>query len=429
MHTRLLGALGALLIIATPLLGQAPSPTPVADSSSPVFQAAPLVAQVPAPPPMPTPNQAPPPGATVYQAPPDYVPTLPPERMRVASSEPYHIWVRGELLAWWVKNAPLPAPIAVVTDAAGNSQTVIGSSSANFGEITGGRVALGAWFDDHNNYGFETSFFSLDRRSNNQSVASDGNGNPSIGLSYLSATPGQSGEFIQFLSTPGTFSGNILVSSTLELWGAEVSGAMCLLRTGGFEFTALAGFRYAELRENLNIIGGSTNINSGDFLVLNDQFATRNQFYGGQLGARVNWQGERFALDVTGKLALGATHQIVDIQGNSLDSTNGLLPGGFYAQPSNIGHYTATQFGIIPSLELKLSYLLSQRWRLFVGYDFMYWNQLVRPGNQLDRNVNLTQSPLLGNGALTGPASPTAPLFSRSDFWAQGMTFGFEFRF
>ena len=71
---------------------------------------------------------------------------------------------------------------------------------------------------------------------------------------------------------------------------------------------------------------------------------------------------------------------------------------------------------------------LGRRWRLFAGYDFLYWNQVVRPGSQIDRNVNLTQSTLLGNGALTGSASPN-PLFSRTDFWAQGMTFGFEFRF
>jgi hypothetical protein len=32
------------------------------------------------------------------------------------------------------------------------------------------------------------------------------------------------------------------------------------------------------------------------------------------------------------------------------------------------------------------------------------------------------------SGALVGPANP-APLFNRSDFWAQGVNFGLEFRF
>ena len=83
---------------------------------------------------------------------------------------------------------------------------------------------------------------------------------------------------------------------------------------------------------------------------------------------------------------------------------------------------------VIPSVEVKVSYYFSNWCRLFVGYDYMYWNQVVRPGSQIDRNVNPTQSTLFGNGLLAGPASPT-PLFNRTDFWAQGITVGLEFKF
>ena len=71
---------------------------------------------------------------------------------------------------------------------------------------------------------------------------------------------------------------------------------------------------------------------------------------------------------------------------------------------------------------------ITSHWRAFVGYDFMYWSQVVRPGNQVDRNINLSQSAVFGSGALTGPAYPM-PLFNRSDFWAQGLNAGLEFRF
>ena len=79
---------------------------------------------------------------------------------------------------------------------------------------------------------------------------------------------------------------------------------------------------------------------------------------------------------------------------------------------------------------MKLSWLVTSRIRCFVGYDVMWWGQVVRPGSQIDRNVNLTQSTVLGttNGVVSGPASPT-PLFNRTDFWAQGVTFGMELRF
>ena len=79
----------------------------------------------------------------------------------------------------------------------------------------------------------------------------------------------------------------------------------------------MAGFRYVDLRETLNISTVSSDILTVPNTVLSqsDQFNTRNQFYGGQLGGRINWQYDRFVLDLTGKLALGDTHQTVDIQG------------------------------------------------------------------------------------------------------------------
>jgi hypothetical protein len=68
---------------------------------------------------------------------------------------------------------------------------------------------------------------------------------------------------------------------------------------------------------------------------------------------------------------------------------------------------------------------------VFAGYDLVYWSQVVRPGNQINHNVNLTQNAVLdpnGLGRLVGPAQP-APLFNRSDFWAQGINLGLEVRY
>jgi hypothetical protein len=58
----------------------------------------------------------------------------------------------------------------------------------------------------------------------------------------------------------------------------------------------------------------------------------------------------------------------------------------------------------------------------------MAWDRVVRPGDQIDRNVNLTQNAVLdpnGVGRLVGPAQP-APLFKRSDLWVQGLSLGVE---
>jgi hypothetical protein len=188
------------------------------------------------------------------------------------------------------------------------------------------------------------------------------------------------------------------------------------------------------LQERLNISTLSTIIVTDPVTVLfqNDQFGTRNQFYGGQLGGRVNWQGERFGFDVTGKLALGGTHQSIDINGYSVQAgpggVNGTFPGGFFTQPSNIGRYTSNHIAFVPTIEMKLYALITANLRAFVGYDFIYWSSVVRPGGQMDRNINLSQSAVLGSGVLSGPGSPM-PMFTRTDFWAQGISLGLELRF
>jgi hypothetical protein len=67
--------------------------------------------------------------------------------------------------------------------------------------------------------------------------------------------------------------------------------------------------------------------------------------------------------------------------------------------------------------------------RVFTGYNCMYWSRVVRPGNQIDTTVNLTQVPIHPSfGPLVGPAQPTVPL-TQTDFWAQGIQFGLELRY
>jgi hypothetical protein len=77
---------------------------------------------------------------------------------------------------------------------------------------------------------------------------------------------------------------------------------------------------------------------------------------------------------------------------------------------------------------VTLSVFITPQLRAFVGYDLLYWTQVDRPGSQVDTNINLSQSAILGTGALTGPAYP-APVLNRTDFWAQGVNVGLEFRY
>lgn len=358
----------------------------------------------------------------------------PPEPVVNLSSQPAaadvsRIWVRAEYLSYWVKNTPVP--VSIVTGDINNPTQELLNSERSLGMLSGFRFGFGAWLDSSHSLGLETNIFALERQTRRFFASSDDMGNPILAFPFTNQTPGAVGDMLMPITSPGQFAGNIVVSSTLQLWGAETNGVISLARRGEFEFIGILGFRYLDLRENLHISTLSADV-TDTVLLQSDHFNTRSQFFGGQIGGRLDWQGERFGFDLTGKLALGSTHQSVDIQGFSAQNgpagATGVFPGGFFTQPSNIGRFSVNQFTVIPSVELKLYAQLTSHVRAFIGYDFMYWNQVVRPGSQIDRNINLTQSAIYGNGVLTGPASPT-PLFNRTDFWAQDITFGLQFRF
>lgn len=61
---------------------------------------------------------------------------------------------------------------------------------------------------------------------------------------------------------------------------------------------------------------------------------------------------------------------------------------------------------------------------LSVQYEAFLWTRMMRPSDQLDRQINLSQL----NGPLVGAARP-AVLSNHTDFWAQGFTVGLQFNY
>jgi hypothetical protein len=214
-----------------------------------------------------------------------------------------------------------------------------------------------------------------------------------------------------------------------------------------FRVDGLIGFRYADLQEDLDIahftvpippFGGTFAVFNGNQILLgetqvvNDVFHTHNQFYGGQLGLRAETRFGNWILNGTVKVALGSTRQIVDISGGSaLTTTAGTtsLPGGVLSQVSNIGRFKDNEFSVIPEAGVNLGYQLTEGLRVYVGYNFLYWTNVVRPGSQLDGVVDDRQAPTSPFFNPTFLASRPAVDFSDTDIWVQGINAGLEFRF
>ena len=216
--------------------------------------------------------------------------------------------------------------------------------------------------------------------------------------------------------------GTIRVDTSSTFLGAEANLRTLCWCSDNFILTGLVGFRYLYLSENLTINENLTILKdiptappnvplfAGDQVTVFDSFSTKNHFYGGQVGTTAQWQRGRWSLMTTGKIAIGATVQSVDIDGGQeIVSKNGnrqAFTGGLLAVSSNIGHHTQTRMAFVPEVGLKVGYNLSQNVRVFVGYDFLYWSNVLRPGDQIDRNLDLNLVPNSGAPSPGGPGPP-----------------------
>ena len=364
-------------------------------------------------------------------------------------------WVSGEYVYWIAKGASSPAlvtsaPTGLPRNTAGTlgnpaTTTVFGGDNLNNDWRSGFRVRSGFWFDCCQTIGLDASMFYLGEGSDGGQFA--GQGNPGLFRPFRNALTGmQATELVAFLDPNGAnaglspvLSGGVDVRSTSNLWGGDINLRKNLHCTPCSRLDLLLGYRYMRLRDTLDIredllSSGTTNpfAPQGTTIVVRDRFNTVNEFNGGQIGVAGEVRRGAFFLGYTAKVALGNVHSSVEINGSrtaTLPNGGGTSTstGGLLAQPSNIGRYSFDEFAVLPEGGLTLGYQVSSNVRAFAGYNFLYWNKVVRASEQVDIDVNPTQIPG-GRGALS---NVQAPAFSPnySDYWVQGVTFGLELRF
>jgi hypothetical protein len=368
---------------------------------------------------------------------------------------PLGIWVKADYLLWWVKGGPLASPIVttstnftdLVPAALGmpNTHVLFGDRPMGYGASSGMRFTAGIDLNDE--LALEGSFFSLQRRTFRYKVASDAAGNPMLGIANFNTAIGLEDALLTSNPDPnvGPWAGAVSIDSTTRLQGWDLNLATTGSRFGAWNVKGIVGFRSLNLTEDLTIHNNFTplvdgvltflgpTVAPGNLLMDNDHFSTSNSFYGGQIGGTLGWQQGAFSADVSGKVAFGATQQIVTIAGAStLVNPAGVptvAPGGIFAEPSNIGRYYKSTFSVIPEVGVNLGWNLTPNIKATFGYTFLYWSQVARPGDQIDHGVNQTLVPTHQfYGTNTADGRP-AFSFRESSFWAQGISFGLEFKY
>lgn len=370
------------------------------------------------------------------------VPGVQPAPCTTCTTCPKRAWIEGEYLMWWVQRGPLPVPVATTSGPAalgivgvGDTRGLRGRESFEYGPVSGLRLTGGLWFDDDNRFGLRGGAFLFEHRQDGFTINSRDAGLPLLARPFFDTTTQlQNSRLIAF---PGGSRGQLDVVSGSRLWGAEVGGVYNPSEPGGVRVMYLGGFRYLDLAEDVEAFDSSnlfsplvtTTFNQRGAMgpattSIADRIATRNQFYGGQVGALVGYTHGAFDLDVTGKVALGSMHQVVSRDGMSSLTGAGTVPGGFFVLASNRGRMARNHFAVVPEVNVKLSLRLCEYAKVTLGYSYLFVSDTVRPGDQLDAQLNPTLLPLSPTFGQTGGTARPAPLFNRGTFSAHGFNVG-----
>jgi hypothetical protein len=338
------------------------------------------------------------------------------------------------------------------------SPGIRGGNPAITDPFSGARLHIGTWFDPDGNWGVEGSGFLFARAQRTLTAVSDQNGNPELVRPIIDAVTAAT--ILVPVSVPDQLVGSLSATATLNYEGAEANVVAGLVRSG-WRLDALAGYRFLDLRESLNILqqgqviaGAGLNtgplgisgpataaLGGGTAFLVSDRFHTSNEFNGCQVGLRAQCFYQAVDLQVVGKIGVGDNRQEVQAQGGTVVTTplgtvvpSGGLAGfssnssGLLVQPSNAGTFGRDRASLISEMALIAGAQVTPHVRLTIGYMALYWGGVVRPGDQIDTVINRAQVPLSSTfspGPVPGPARP-AVLFRTSELWAQGLVLGIE---
>jgi len=345
--------------------------------------------------------------------------------------------LQAEALLLWQKASPTPVPI--ITDGLygqAGTNVLLGGGDMDTNPNPGLRLSASYALDKR--LKLEGSFLYLGERSNSASVESSGQiGSVDLLLPFYDVT--QNRENVTELSYSPAYRGSARQELTNSLMGLEAGLAWALPSSGAWKTDLIGGLRWLQLKEEYAIDTSSpwNPPNPADIWNTHDSFDTSNNFYGVQIGARTQYDQDNWFVGGTAKLGLGVMKQQVDISGSLVtnDFTNygatQTYPGGYFALPTNIGSRSQSEFAVVPEIQLNVGYRLTPTASIFAAYSFLYANNVVRPGNQINRNINPTQSvSYVGEPpvSLEGAAQPQAS-FNTSSYWAQGISVGLNVLF
>lgn len=341
---------------------------------------------------------------------------LPVGPVPVIDAPPTPIYAEADYLLWWLRPATVSLPL--VASPAG---TLFGHQRLDAGGFSGLRLRLGLAPTASGEPGVEVGGLTLPRSHDLNTFSG-----PALLLPFLDtsrAPPREGG-----LPVAGTVS----VASQTEVYGLHLVAANRVYCDGAFELDVLAGGRSFFVSDTLSLTADSAS--GADRFRTFDRFLTRNYFFAAQGGARAGWAYERFEARARFDVALGVVANSLRVSGQTVRPASAVaarpgpavVNGGVFSLGS-LGVSREARVAVLPELSLDVGVRLNDAVCLRLGYNFLYFSDVRRAGDQVPRGVNARALPVAGGDFNNPPAA--APIFRRTDLTIHGLNVGVELRF
>ncbi len=316
-----------------------------------------------------------------------------------------HGWFAADYLLFFPESQSLPA--ALVTT--GGVQTV--GATTGFPLPVAFRLDTGMWWDKEQTRGTQTIVDTVFRSTSTIAFGPGSTINTNGGANTFAITG------------PSTY------STWIQFGDSDFNMLRQVSQNDNTRVYALYGAKIAYLEEDAKfnyVLGkgiGILPVGLANFL---DEFHTRNGFFGGDAGLMVKSNFGRFTADLSARCAIGVNYTSTTVLGSN-NAPAGLALGGVggntqvYTNDSNIGYRECGYFSVIPEFDGNLTYHVTNRLSVRVGYTFIAWTNVLRAGDQ----INPTLAPVAVGGVHTAPVYPALT----NTFIIHGINFGATWSF
>jgi hypothetical protein len=341
---------------------------------------------------------------------------------------------RIDFMWWYLKKDDIPPLLTTGPDGTtglpgepGVSIFYGGSIISRHDRFIGIRPTLGYWFNEAETAGIETSLFFIERDS---SILHIKRVTTPLFLLYTDANSGEQAveQFSGLFPNGITRQGSVQVYGRKEIYGQDIRGLFEISRDETWKWTAIAGAKFIQFRNQLNIVTTGSDLPDLNVLFgVEDNYHAYDRFYGGQIGLRTEATFGSWFTNATVTCGLGSNEQRLVTHGQRLVHTPtsyNRRGAGLYIQRSNTGEDIRWAFSAVPEVNANVGWAPNDWFNIQVGYSLMVWLNVLRAGNQVDTVVNTNQ---LNGPDYEGPARPSIP-WKQSTFWGQGVHLGLELR-